>query len=105
MPRSRSSAADKRLKFFNAAFAALWGIDAAWLALEPTLDEVLEWLRERRRLPEYVDFRAFKRERATLFTLADRDRSRNSCTCPTDAPCGCRSRRIRWAGCSLFMRM
>ena len=61
-------AADKRLKFFNAAYAALWGMDAAWLTLEPTLDEVLEWLRERRRLPEYVDFRAFKRERATLFT-------------------------------------
>ena len=60
--------ADKRLKFFNTAFAALWGIDAEWLAAEPSFGDVLEQLRERRRIPERVDFRAFKRERLQLFT-------------------------------------
>ena len=54
--------ADKRLSFFNSAFAGLWGIEEEWLAGEPSLDELLERLRERRRVPEYADFRAFKRQ-------------------------------------------
>jgi signal transduction histidine kinase len=60
--------ADRRLKYFNAAFVALWGIAEDWLAGEPTLGEVLEWLRERRRIPERSDFRAYKRERLEMFT-------------------------------------
>jgi signal transduction histidine kinase len=59
---------DKRLKFFNAAFAALWGLEPEWLADEPSLGEVLERLRERRRIPERADFGAYKRERLQLFT-------------------------------------
>lgn len=60
--------ADQRLRYFNGAFAALWGIAEDWLAGEPTLGEVLEWLRERRRIPERTDFRAYKRERLEMFT-------------------------------------
>jgi PAS domain S-box-containing protein len=60
--------ADQRLTFFNAAFSALWGLDATWLAAEPSFGDVLEQLRERRRIPEHADFRAFKRERLQLFT-------------------------------------
>ena len=60
--------ADKRLKFFNTAFAVLWGLETEWLAGEPSLGEVLERLRERRRVPERADFGAFKRERLQLFT-------------------------------------
>src|SRR6516162_4875747 len=59
---------DQRLKFFNAAFAALWDLEAEWLAAEPSFGDVLERLRERRRIPEHADFRAFKRERLQLFT-------------------------------------
>ncbi len=59
---------DKRLSFFNAAFVQLWGIEEEWLAGEPTLDELLEQLRERRRVPEYADFRAFKRQQLQMFT-------------------------------------
>ncbi len=59
---------DRRLKFFNTAFAALWALEEEWLAAEPTLEAVLDRLRERRRLPEFADFRAFKRARAQLFT-------------------------------------
>jgi signal transduction histidine kinase len=59
---------DKRLKFFNAAFATLWGLETEWLAGEPSLSDVLERLRERRRIPERADFGAFKRERLQLFT-------------------------------------
>ncbi|HEY3911866.1 MAG TPA: PAS-domain containing protein [Stellaceae bacterium] len=59
---------DRRLTFFNTAFAALSGIEDAWLAAEPTLGEILERQRESRRLPEFADFRAFKRERCAMFT-------------------------------------
>jgi signal transduction histidine kinase len=59
---------DSRLAFFNTAFAELWNLEEDWLVTEPTFDEVLERLRERRRLPEYADFRAFKRERQQMFT-------------------------------------
>ncbi|HEX3411805.1 MAG TPA: ATP-binding protein, partial [Stellaceae bacterium] len=57
-----------RLKFFNAAFASMWGIAEDWLASQPSFEEVLERLREVRRLPEAADFRAFKREQLVLFT-------------------------------------
>jgi signal transduction histidine kinase len=60
--------ADKRLGFFNSAFARLWGIEEDWLAGEPSLDELLERLRELRRVPEYADFRAFKRQQLEMFT-------------------------------------
>jgi signal transduction histidine kinase len=58
---------DRRLKFFNTAFLELWRIDAAALDGEPALDDMLEMLRERRRLPEYIDFPAFKQETSALF--------------------------------------
>jgi len=59
---------EKRLKFFNAAFASMWGIAEDWLATQPSFEEVLERLREARRLPEAADFRAFKCEQLGLFT-------------------------------------
>jgi signal transduction histidine kinase len=59
---------DKRLKFANSAFAGLWGIETDWLASGPSLDELLERLRERRRIPEFADFRAFKRQQLAMFT-------------------------------------
>ena len=60
--------ADKRLSFFNSAFAQLWAIEEDWLAGHPSLDEVLERLRERRRIPEFADFRLYKRQQLGLFT-------------------------------------
>jgi len=59
---------DKRLKFFNSAYAALFDLDEDWLASEPTHGELLEALREKRRLPEKADFPAFKKERLDLYT-------------------------------------
>jgi len=59
---------DKRLRFFNTAFASMWGLAEDWLAAEPSFGEVLERLRERRRLPEVIDFRAFKCECLRMFT-------------------------------------
>ena len=59
---------DQRLIFFNSAFAQLWRLEEDWLASEPALGELLERLRERRRLPEYADFREFKRQQLAMFT-------------------------------------
>ncbi len=53
---------DGRVKFFNSAFAALWQLDERWLGTEPSFGEVLEILRENRRLPETVDFQSYKRD-------------------------------------------
>lgn len=60
--------ADQRLKFFNTAYARLWDLDEHWLRGEPDFATVLEELRSRRRMPEYADFRDFKRQRLRLFT-------------------------------------
>ncbi|HWK45030.1 MAG TPA: ATP-binding protein [Stellaceae bacterium] len=59
---------DMKLKFFNTAFAMLWQLEPSWLVTEPTLGEVLETLREYRRLPEHADFRKFKTQQQALFT-------------------------------------
>jgi len=51
---------DRRLAFHNAAFAALWEMEPAFLAERPSHAEWLDHLRQRRRLPETVDYAAFK---------------------------------------------
>ncbi len=50
----------KRLIFHNTAYAALWGLDPAFLDTRPTDGEVLDRLRAERRLPEQADYRAWK---------------------------------------------
>jgi PAS domain-containing protein len=48
------------LLFHNAAFAELWDLEPAWLAERPTHGEVLDRLRQRRRLPETIDYAKWK---------------------------------------------
>jgi signal transduction histidine kinase len=64
-------AADTRLSFFNTAYAELWRLDREWLSAGPSLAEILGQLRERRRLPEFADFRAFREEQLAQFTTLD----------------------------------
>ena len=59
--------ADEKLKFFNQAFLNLWKFDESWLGKQPTYGEVLELLREKRKLPEQADFRSFKQENLAMF--------------------------------------
>ena len=59
---------DTRLSFFNAAYSRLWHLDADWLAGRPSYAQILDALRERRRLPEVTDFRAYKAEEHKRFT-------------------------------------
>jgi len=58
---------DRRLRFVNRAYADLWGLDHAWLAGAPLLSEVLETLRQKRRLPEVTDYAEFRRRMERRF--------------------------------------
>jgi signal transduction histidine kinase len=51
---------DQKLVFHNAAYRALWDLDAAFLDQTPSDSEVLDRLRAARKLPEEMDFRAWK---------------------------------------------
>ncbi len=59
---------DERLDFYNTAFAALWDLEDGWLNTRPTLADIMEKLRETRRLPEQADFRVFKKSWLNMFT-------------------------------------
>jgi signal transduction histidine kinase len=58
---------DRRLIMANAAFADLWRIPVELLDMDPSLGEVLEMARERRRLPEQADFRGWRDDFNRLF--------------------------------------
>ena len=60
--------ADQRLEFYNSAYSELWGLEGGWLNTRPTLGEIMEKLREIRRLPEQSDFRRFKQSWLGMFT-------------------------------------
>ena len=51
---------NRRLNFHNTAFAELWALEPAWLAEGPSHGEVLDRLRQRRRLPEQADYAVWK---------------------------------------------
>ena len=62
---------DRKLTFFNRAYVRLWGLPEAWLKTHPSYGDVLDRLRELRRLPEQPDFRAWKQQRTKLFEHRD----------------------------------
>lgn len=51
---------NRRVAYHNSAFRTLFGLDAAWLDERPTHAEVLDRLRQRRKLPETVDYPGWK---------------------------------------------
>jgi signal transduction histidine kinase/PAS domain-containing protein len=59
---------DTRLEFYNRAYLNLWGADEAFLNNKPTMGEIIEDMRTRRRAPEQADFQRYKKERLGLFT-------------------------------------
>lgn len=60
--------ADTRLKFYNRAYLKLWHTDENFLRTEPSMSDILEDLRARRKAPEQSDFVKYKKERLALFT-------------------------------------
>ncbi|MCB2081192.1 MAG: PAS-domain containing protein [Hyphomicrobiales bacterium] len=59
---------DTRLRYFNPSFSRRWHLPESWLKERPTYGEILERLREERKLPEQVNFREFKRNCLAMFT-------------------------------------
>lgn len=60
--------ADEKMEFYNSAFAALWGLEEEWLNNRPRLGDIMDKLREQRKLPEQADFKAFKHGWVGMFT-------------------------------------
>ena len=89
----------KRLAFHNTAFAELWGLEPAWLAERPTHGEVLDRLRQRRRLPETADYAKWKAAELGHYEDLGRRRPTTCGPCPTGAPCGWCASPTRWAAC------
>lgn len=59
---------EEKLDFYNSAYAQLWGLEEGWLNTRPKLGDVMEKLRETRRLPEQADFRSYKKTWLDMFT-------------------------------------
>ncbi len=60
--------ADKSLEFYNSAFVRLWQLPEEFLSTHPHHGELLEAMRERRRLPEQADFPAWKKAHLAYYT-------------------------------------
>lgn len=59
---------DQKLEFYNSSYAQLWRLEEGWLNSHPKLGDILERLRDTRRLPEQVDFKRYKQSWLELFT-------------------------------------
>jgi len=59
---------DQKLTFYNRAFAKLWDLPETWLDTHPNDAEILDRLRQARKLPEQRDYQAWKRQRLALYT-------------------------------------
>lgn len=61
----------KRLAFHNTAFQQLFNIDPAWLDERPTHAELLDKLRQRRLLPEVVDYAGWKAKELDFYGASE----------------------------------
>ncbi len=59
---------DKHLVFHNGAFSRLFNLDPSWFAERPLHSDVLDRLRDTRRLPEKVDYRGWKQAELDHYT-------------------------------------
>jgi len=58
---------DQKLAFHNRAFSRLWGLPENFLDKHPSDGEILDRLRETRKLPEQRDWQGWKRERLARY--------------------------------------
>ena len=59
---------DQKLKYFNQAYSQLWHLDEDWLQTQPSDGEILDRLRENRKLPEQADYQSWKKGRLKQYT-------------------------------------
>lgn len=58
---------DRRLNFYNRAFAAMWQLDEGFLLESPSHGELLDRLREGRRLPARSDYAAWRADELSYY--------------------------------------
>ena len=66
---------DQKLSFYNKAFVKLWGLPETFLDKHPSDGEILDRLRDARKLPEQRDYPAWKRARLALYNDGEREKS------------------------------
>ncbi len=59
---------DTRLEFYNSAYEQLTGMSGAWLDTKPRLVDIIDKMRELRKLPEQADYKLFKQNWLKKFT-------------------------------------
>ena len=62
---------DQRLRFHNAAYAALWPIDSKWLETRPADGEILDRLRSQRCIPEQANYREWRVRQLSAYTTLE----------------------------------
>ena len=87
--------ADAAATHFNQAYVELWQLDAEWLATHPRDGEILDRLRQARRLPEKADYREWKK---SWLACLWRERARRGPMAPARRPHAARRRRQRGRG-------
>jgi signal transduction histidine kinase len=60
--------ADTRLEFYNSAYEELTGMSGTWLDGKPRMLDILEKMRELRKLPEQADYKQYKQNWLKKFT-------------------------------------
>lgn len=60
--------ADRRMNFHNHAFAKMFALDENWFRERPTHEEWLDFLREKRRLPEQPNYREWRQAELALYS-------------------------------------
>ncbi len=63
--------ASQSLKYFNAAYVALWGLDEEWLRTGPTDGEVFDRLRMMEQLPVQGDYHSWKAENLRIYNSVE----------------------------------
>ncbi len=62
----------RRLVSFNSAFSGMFRLDEQWLNNQPLWEEILDLFREKRLLPEVLDFASYKEQFLPLFSAMER---------------------------------
>ncbi len=62
---------DRRLQFYNQAFVTLWGLDLGFLDSRPDNSELLDRLRATNKLPEQLNWRAWKESALSIYQALD----------------------------------
>ena len=58
---------DRRLSFYNRAFAQMWGLEEGFLLENPTHGQLLDRLREKRKLPAREDYAAWRADELSYY--------------------------------------